>query len=91
MVRGQAYPVIKLGQRFRVENATDNLLEGIMIMVEDDGRSKVLFADELLGEQQVVVKTLPQYIKKVRGVAGCTILGDGGISLILDIPNLIND
>lgn len=91
MVRGAAFPVVRLGQRFKVENASDNLCDGIMIMVEDDGKSRVLFADELLGEQQVVVKTLPQYIKKVRGVAGCTILGDGGISLILDIPNLIND
>jgi len=90
MVRGMTFPVIKLAELFRVETEVTELKDGIMIMVEDDGNSKVIFADELLGEQQVVVKTLPKYIKKVRGVAGCTILGDGGISLILDIPALVN-
>lgn len=90
LVRGETYPVIRLGDLFRVHTAITELSDGIMIMVEDDGNSKVIFADELLGEQQVVVKTLPKYIKKVSGIAGCTILGDGGISLILDIPALIN-
>lgn len=90
MVRGEPLPIIKLGELFKVESSITELSKGIMIMVEDDGNSKVIFADELLGEQQVVVKTLPKYIKKVRGVAGCTILGDGGISLILDIPALVN-
>ena len=58
-------------------------------MVENDGQVACIFADELLGEQQVVVKPLPQYIRKVRGIAGCTILGDGSISLILDISGII--
>ncbi|MHB8064263.1 MAG: chemotaxis protein CheW, partial [Ruminiclostridium sp.] len=49
-----------------------------------------LFADALIGEQQVVVKALPKYIKKVKGISGCTLLGDGSISLILDAAGLIN-
>jgi two-component system chemotaxis sensor kinase CheA len=59
-------------------------------MVENDSKVICLFADQLLGEQQVVVKALPRYIKKVRGIGGCTLLGDGSISLILDIASLIN-
>jgi len=57
-------------------------------MVEEDDRSCCLFADELLGQQQVVVKSLPNYIKRykqVKGLGGCTLLGDGSISLILDV------
>jgi two-component system chemotaxis sensor kinase CheA len=61
-------------------------------MVEQDDKCACLFADELLGQHQVVVKTLPAYIKntrKVDGLAGCTLLGDGSISLILNIGGLI--
>jgi two-component system chemotaxis sensor kinase CheA len=61
-----------------------------MMMVENDTKSVCLFADALLGEQQVVVKALPKYIKEVKGVDGCTLLGDGSISLILDVVELIN-
>lgn len=62
-------------------------------MVEQDDKSLCIFADELVGQQQVVVKALPDYIKrfkKISGLAGCTLLGDGSISLILDIAGLIN-
>ena len=60
-------------------------------MVEHDGKMLCIFADQLLGKQQVVVKTLPNYVKslkKIEGLAGCTLLGDGSISLILDIAGL---
>jgi len=60
------------------------------VVVEDGDRACCLFVDRLIGEQQVVVKPLPAYIQKTPGLAGCTILGDGGISLILDIGALIN-
>jgi two-component system chemotaxis sensor kinase CheA len=66
--------------------------EGIIVMVENGEDCICLFADELVGEQQVVVKALPYYIRnirKIRGLAGCTLLGDGSISLILDIAGLI--
>ena len=63
-----------------------------MIWVEASDKSYCLFADELLGEQQVVVKALPTYLNsfniKDSGIAGCTIRGDGNISIILDILNL---
>jgi two-component system, chemotaxis family, sensor kinase CheA len=89
MIRGQAYPVIRIHRMFNKKTEVTAINDGIMIMVEADSKAACLFADELLGEQQVVVKALPKYLKKVDGVAGCTILGDGGISLILDINSIL--
>jgi two-component system chemotaxis sensor kinase CheA len=89
MIRGECYPIVRLHEFYKISQAVENFTEGILMMVENEGKTICLFADELLGEQQVVVKTLPQYIKKVRGIAGCTLLGDGGISLILDVAELI--
>ena len=88
MVRGQCYAVIRLHKCFNVKTEITDLTQGIFIMVEQYGKTVCLFADELIGQQQVVVKTLPSYIKKtykIYGLAGCTLLGDGSISLILDI------
>ena len=89
MVRGECYPVIRLHRRFRINTEVTDFGEGIMIMLESEGKRRCVFADALLGEQQVVVKALPKYIKKVSGIAGCTLLGDGDISLILDIDEII--
>jgi len=94
MIRGCCYPVLRLHRHFNVTPHTDDLLAGIMIMVENDGKAVCLFADELLGEQQVVVKPLPGYLVrypvKASGIGGCTILGDGSISLIIDVAGIIN-
>lgn len=93
MVRGQCYQVRRLHELYQVKTKVTSFSEGIIIMVEQDDKRIGIFADELLGQQQVVVKALPQYIqnfKKVKGLAGCTLLGDGSISLILDISRLIN-
>lgn len=91
MVRGECYPILRIHELYTVKNALNQLTEGILIMVEQDERVVCLFADELIGQQQVVVKSLPHYInsmKKITGIAGCTLLGDGNISLILDISGL---
>jgi two-component system, chemotaxis family, sensor kinase CheA len=90
MVRGECYPILRLHNHFGVHSNTKKLQDGIIVMIESDSKIICLFCDFLLGEQEVVVKPLPRYIKKVRGVAGCTLLGDGSISLILDIAALIN-
>jgi len=89
MVRGECYPVVRLHRRFGIDTEVTDFNEGIMIMLESEGKRRCIFADELLGEQQVVVKALPKYIKKVNAIAGCTLLGDGDISLILDIDDII--
>jgi len=93
MVRGQCYPILRIHRAFKVTTSVTGLADGIIIMVENDNTILCLFADELIGEQQVVVKALPPYIKnlrKVAGLAGCTLLGDGSISLILDIGGMTN-
>ncbi|AVQ97508.1 chemotaxis protein CheA [Ethanoligenens harbinense] len=94
MIRGNVYPIIRLHRLFGIEPKVDRLHKGILIMVEGENRAACLFADELLGEQQVVVKPLPQYLIKCHtrdsGIEGCTILGDGSISLILNAKGLID-
>jgi len=89
MIRGQCYPVFRIHQMFNIKDAVMNIGEGIIVMIETDSKAACLFVDKLVGEQQVVVKALPKYIKKVQGIAGCTILGDGGISLILDVNGIL--
>ena len=92
MIRGQCYPIMRLKDHYQVKTGATQIEDGILIMLEGETKSTCLFADELLGEQQVVVKTLPRYIqrmKKIDGLAGCTLLGDGNISLILDVNGLI--
>ncbi len=89
MIRGNCYPVLRIHRMFSIKDAVTNIDNGIMVMIETDSKAACLFVDKLIGEQQVVVKALPKYIKKVAGIAGCTILGDGGISLILDANGIL--
>ena len=88
LIRGHCYPVIRMSKIFNINTEVTSIDDGILIMVEADSKSACLFADRLIGEQQVVVKALPNYIKKVKGIAGCTILGDGSISLIVDMNGI---
>jgi two-component system chemotaxis sensor kinase CheA len=94
MIRGNCYPIIRVHSLFNVETPVQNLWDGIIVMIEGEEKSACLFVDRLIGEQQVVVKPLPSYLLKYsvkkRGIAGCTILGDGTISLILDVGEIIN-
>lgn len=86
------YPVIRIKQAYRLESGFESIDDGITMWVESGDCTYCLFVDELLGEQQVVVKPLPAYINafniKQYGITGCTILGDGSISAILDVSNL---
>jgi two-component system chemotaxis sensor kinase CheA len=94
MIRGNCYPIVRLHEKYGIKTECDSLLDGIIMMVEAEDGSICIFGDELIGEQQVVVKPVPpylgQYVEKNSGVAGCAILGDGKISLILDIIELSN-
>jgi two-component system chemotaxis sensor kinase CheA len=60
------------------------------MIVENDTESVCLFIDELVGEQQVVVKSMPKYIKKINGISGCTLLGNGDISLIIEVAGFFD-
>ncbi|MEY8337256.1 chemotaxis protein CheA [Lachnospiraceae bacterium 62-35] len=89
---GSFYPVIRLHQFYGIETDVTNLEDGIVLWVETSDRSFCMFVDELIGEQQVVVKPMPEFLNyfelKNFGISGCTILGDGNISIILDIQSL---
>ena len=89
---GSFYPVVRMRDLYRIDGGYTEVEDGILIWLEAGESSYCLFVDELLGEQQVVVKPLPSYLNsfniKRSGIAGCTILGDGNISIILDVSNL---
>lgn len=95
MLRGSCHPIIRLHRLFGVKTEVEDLCKGIMIMVQSGAQAVCIFVDRLIGEQQVVVKPLPLYILKyigcVKGVGGCTILGDGNISLIIDVNGIIKN
>lgn len=90
LIRGECYSILRLHELYKIETDVVNIEDGIVIMVEDQGKVKCIFADKLIGEQQVVIKALPDYIKKVKGVSGCSLLGDATISLILNISEIVN-
>lgn len=84
MIRGECYPVRRLGEWYELTEYKRNVEEGMMVILEVDGKSICLFVDCLVGKQEIVVKPIPSYVKKVKGLSGCTQLGDGSIALILD-------
>lgn len=89
-IRGECFSILRLHELYKLQTQITEIEDGIVIMVEEDGKSICLFADELIGEQQVVIKALPEYINKVKGTSGCTLLGNGSISLILDVAQFVN-
>jgi two-component system chemotaxis sensor kinase CheA len=89
MMRGQVLPFLRLHRLFSVPEATDDPTRGLMVVVEHDSRRVALLVDELLGQQQFVIKSLDTNFHRVEGVAGATILGDGRVALILDVPGLV--
>jgi len=90
MVRGECYNLVRLNTYFNLNIGTNNIEDGIVLMLENGDQTVCVFADELIGEQQVVVKNMPKYIKKVHGLSGCTLLGNGDISLIIDVAGFFD-
>ena len=90
LLRGQYLPIIRMHEIFNVASAKHTkLTEGLLVVVEGQGVRCGLFVDDLLGQQQVVIKSLEANYRRVEGVSGATILGDGSVALILDIPGLV--
>ncbi|HUN75100.1 MAG TPA: chemotaxis protein CheA [Steroidobacteraceae bacterium] len=87
--RGNYLPVIRLHELFGIEGRARELHEGLVVVVEGEGGRAGLFVDDLLGQQQVVIKSLDANYGHVEGVSGATILGDGSVALILDLPGLM--
>lgn len=89
MIRGACYPVLRLGEWYHMNGYHTEVEDGMMVIVEIDGETMCMFVDRLVGKQEIVVKPIPSYVKKVKGLSGCTQLGDGSIALILDAAGLI--
>ena len=88
LIRGELIPLVRLGQLFEVAGAVDDPTAGLLVVVEEGSRKCALLVDDLIGQQQVVIKNLSG-LGKIKGISGGAIMGDGRISLILDIPGLI--
>lgn len=91
ILRGEAYPFLRLSRRFELDNALEKVDDGIVMVLEHENTQVCVLIDKLVREQEIVVKPIPSYVKKVKGISGCTQLGDGSIALILDIGGLIHD
>ena len=89
MVREATLPLLRLGRLFGVEPLSEDPTEGLVVIVEHEERRTALLVDRLLSQQQVVIKSLETHFRKVDAIGGATILGDGRVSLILDVPGLI--
>ena len=89
MLRGECYPFIRLNEMYHLAGSNTDIEEGIVVVLEHENKYVCVFIDQLIAEQEIVVKPIPSYIKKVQGLSGCTQLGDGSIALILDIAGLI--
>jgi len=87
--RDEYIPIIRLNRLFGVAQGTDDLEQGLLVVVEAEGQHVGLFVDRLQGQQQVVIKSLETNFHQLEGVSGATILGDGQVALILDIPGLV--
>jgi two-component system chemotaxis sensor kinase CheA len=88
-VREEYLPLIPLYQIFAIEPRCAEPSQGILVILESEGKKAALLVDSLVGQQQVVVKNLESNFRKVAGISGATILGDGGVSLILDVSALL--
>ncbi|HWX81859.1 MAG TPA: chemotaxis protein CheA [Steroidobacteraceae bacterium] len=90
-LRDEYLPVIKLCDQFGVEPDSRSATDGLLVVVEADGKRAGVLVDELLAQQQVVIKSLESNFKPVSGIAGATILGDGTVALIIDVPDFIRE
>jgi len=88
-VRDEYLPVVALHEVFNLQPKVTEVHQGIVLILETEGRKTALFVDELIGQHQVVVKSLESNYRRVQGISGATIMGDGRVALILDIGGII--
>lgn len=89
MIRGQGYPILRIGEWYKLHDYQADTENGMLVLVEIEKKIICLQVDRLVGKQEIVVKPIPDYIRKVKGLSGCTQLGDGSIALILDAAGLV--
>ena len=88
-LRKEYLPLLRLYELFHIEPRSTDLAQGLLVIVEADGKKAGLYVDDLLGQQQVVIKSLATHYRKVEGISAATILGDGTVAMILDVTGLI--
>ncbi|MDH3513549.1 MAG: chemotaxis protein CheW, partial [Gammaproteobacteria bacterium] len=88
-LRKEYMPLLRLYDLFHVEPRSADLAQGLLVIVEAEGKKAGLYVDDLLGQQQVVIKSLATHYRKVEGISAATILGDGTVAMILDVTGLI--
>ena len=88
-LREENVPIIPLYREFGIEPESEQLENSLLVVVEGEGMKVGLLVDDLLAQQQIVIKSLEQNYQSVEGISGATILGDGSVALILDVPGLI--
>lgn len=88
-VRGEYLPVVVLHEIFGLQKAVSRFTQGIMVVLHADGASAALWVDALIGQHQVVIKSLEANYRRVPGISGATIMGDGRVALILDVPAIV--
>jgi two-component system, chemotaxis family, sensor kinase CheA len=88
-VRGEYLPVVALHERFKLKPNVADMDKGIMVILESEGSKTALFVDQLVGQHQVVIKSLETNFRKAQGISGATIMGDGRVALILDVAALV--
>jgi two-component system chemotaxis sensor kinase CheA len=88
LVRDQYWPILPLYKAMQLDPDFTEAHKGIAVLIEANKHRFALFVDALVGQQQVVIKSLEQHYKRVQGVAGATIMGDGSVALILDVESL---
>ena len=87
--RKEYLPLLRLYELFHIEPRSADLSQGLLVIVESDGKKAGLYVDDLLGQQQVVIKSLATHYRKVEGISAATILGDGAVAMILDVAGII--
>lgn len=88
-VRGEYLPIIPLHEVFNIEAKHKDLLTGILVVIVSEERKAALLVDELLGQQQIVVKNIESNYRRVPNISGATIMGDGSVSLIIDVSDML--
>jgi len=91
MVRGELLPIVRLDRRFAIQGARQNPSEALFVVVEAQGRRFCLLVDEMLGKQEVVIKSLGDTFRHVSGISGGAILADGRVGLILDVNGVLRE
>jgi two-component system chemotaxis sensor kinase CheA len=88
--RGETFNILRLHEFFQIEGAKTNIVDGTLMLLENGEQKLCLLVDDLVGQQPAVIKPLPKYFKRVAGISGCTLLGNGKVSIIIDVPGFFD-